>query len=101
MLRRVAIARRDLSEEHVASAIRVERIREWLVTANVVPNSMILLTLIVEVIRSFETSVLSKSHTVFFRTPLHSLHTTILVLVNIRLHNDVGLLREALCKQAL
>jgi hypothetical protein len=63
-------ARSDVSEERVASIIRVERIKavgttlvvtsvlQLLVTANV-PSSLILVTLMMEAIRSFEMSVLS------------------------------------------
>jgi hypothetical protein len=80
MLRRVALVRTDISEECSASIITVTRIGEprttltvagnrgkvflcsvlrFLVTANVVPISAILVTLI-EAIRSSETSVLTK-----------------------------------------
>jgi hypothetical protein len=62
MLRRVALVRTDVSEELSASIIRVTRIgelsttlaipshsvRRLLVTANVVPSSLILVTLIME-----------------------------------------------------
>jgi hypothetical protein len=75
MLRRVALVRTDVSEELIASFIRVTRIGELgttrnnhlvflrsvcrlLVTANVVPSSPILVTLIKEVLSSSETSVL-------------------------------------------
>jgi hypothetical protein len=62
--------RTDVSEERIASFIRVERMRElvmlaitsWLlVIANVVSSSPILSTLIMETILSSETSVLIKS----------------------------------------
>jgi hypothetical protein len=67
---RVALVRTDVSEERSASIIRVTRISELkkyiflrsvcqlLVTANVVPSSPILVTLMMEVLRSSETSVL-------------------------------------------
>jgi hypothetical protein len=67
MLRRVALVRTDVSEELSASIIMVTRIgepgtlavrivRQLLVTANVVPSSPILVTLMMVVIRSSETS---------------------------------------------
>jgi hypothetical protein len=72
-LRRVALVRADVSEEPSASFIRVTRIGELgttlavtsnrltlLVTANVVPNSPILLTLMKEAPSSSETSVLTR-----------------------------------------
>jgi hypothetical protein len=72
----VALVRNDVSEEHIASIIRVTRIgglrttlavtAEFLrsvlrlvVTAKVVTTSLILVTLTMEAIRSFETSVLT------------------------------------------
>jgi hypothetical protein len=72
MLRRVALVRTDVSEESMASIIKVTRIGvigttlavtsnlQSLVTANVL-SSLILLTLITEVIRSSETSVLIRA----------------------------------------
>jgi hypothetical protein len=68
MLRRVALVRTDFSEEPSASVIRVTRIDELgttqraslLVTANVVPNSPILVTLMMEAIHFSETSVLTR-----------------------------------------
>jgi hypothetical protein len=51
MRRSVAHVRTDISEERIASIIRVEGISE-LVNANVVPCSPILVTLISEVMRS-------------------------------------------------
>jgi hypothetical protein len=61
MLRREALIRTDVSEELSASIIRVTRIgelgtlvRRLLVTANVVPSSTILITLIMETLSSFE-----------------------------------------------
>jgi hypothetical protein len=85
MLRRVALVRTNDSEESIATIIRVTRIselgatlavtsnyycyyiiffrsvRRLLVTANVVPSSPILITLMMEVLRSSETSVLTRA----------------------------------------
>jgi hypothetical protein len=68
MLRRVALVRTDVSEERIASINRVTRIDELgsvlvvaAVTANVLPNSPILVTLLMEAIRSSETSVLTRA----------------------------------------
>jgi hypothetical protein len=58
----VALVRTDVSEEFNASFIRVTRIRELgtiLVTANVVPNSPILVILMKEAQNSSETSALT------------------------------------------
>jgi hypothetical protein len=57
MLRRVALVRTDVSKERSASSIKVTRIGE-LVTANFVPASPILVTLIMEALSSSVTSVL-------------------------------------------
>jgi hypothetical protein len=54
MLRRVALVRIDVSEEFSASTIRVTRIGE-------LPTSPILVTLIMEALRSSETSVLTRA----------------------------------------
>jgi hypothetical protein len=60
MLRRVALERTDVLEEHIASIIRVTRIvHRLLVPANVVPSSPILVILIMEALSSSETSVLT------------------------------------------
>jgi hypothetical protein len=69
MLRHVALMGTDVSEERIVSIIRVTRIgerrtmlaatsnrRAFLVTANVVPSSPILTNLMMEAIRSSETS---------------------------------------------
>jgi hypothetical protein len=83
MLRLVALVRTDVSEEHSSSIIRVTSIGELLtlavtsnrrslrintmcvlrllVTANVVPSSPILITLMMVVTRSCETSVLIRA----------------------------------------
>jgi hypothetical protein len=73
MLRHVALVRTDVSEELSASFIRVTRIgelgtlaitlrslRQLLVTANV-PRSPILVTLMMEVLNSSETSALTRA----------------------------------------
>jgi hypothetical protein len=73
MLRHVALVRTEVSEERSSSIIRVIRIsalgtlvflrimRRLLVTANIVPSSLILVTLMMEALRSSETSVLTRS----------------------------------------
>jgi hypothetical protein len=67
MLRRVALVRTDVSEELSASIIRMIRIGELgttlaVVTANVVPTSSILVTLMMkEALSSSETSVLTRA----------------------------------------
>jgi hypothetical protein len=77
MLRRVALVITDVSEELRASIIRVTRIsdlgttlavtssqstqRPLLVTANVVPSSPILITLMKEALSSSETSALTRA----------------------------------------
>jgi hypothetical protein len=63
MLRPVALVRTDVSEELSASIIRATRIdelRRLLVTSDV-PTSPILVTLMKEVIRSSETSVIIRA----------------------------------------
>jgi hypothetical protein len=74
MLRRMPLVRTDVSEEHSASIIRVTKIselgttlavtismRHLTVTANVVPSSSILVTLMTEGLLSSETSVLTRA----------------------------------------
>jgi cobalamin synthase len=74
MLCLVALARTDVSEERIASIIRVTRIGEigtlavffrsvlqLLVTASVVASSPFLVTLMMEAIHSSETSVLTRA----------------------------------------
>jgi hypothetical protein len=76
MLRRVARVRTDVPEELSASIIRVIRVgelgtlavtstrrtlRRLLVTANIVPTSPILVTLMMEALSSSETSVLTRA----------------------------------------
>jgi hypothetical protein len=72
MIRRVDLVRTDVSEERSASIIRETRIgtsyivflrsmRRMLVTANVVPSSPILVTLMMEALRSSETSILTRA----------------------------------------
>jgi hypothetical protein len=67
-LRRWVLVRTDVSEEVTALIIRVTRIdvfpcslRRLLVTANVIPSSPILVTLIMEALSSSETSVLTRA----------------------------------------
>jgi hypothetical protein len=60
MLRRVDLVRTDVSEELSASFIRVTRIGLLLVTASVVPSSLILVTLMKEALSSSDTSVLTR-----------------------------------------
>jgi cobalamin synthase len=71
MLRRVALVRTDVSEERITSIIRVTRIGalgtlavivmlRLLVTADVVPSSPILVTLMIEAIRS-SSSVITRA----------------------------------------
>jgi hypothetical protein len=57
MLRRVALVRTDVSKECMAFLRSVCRL---LVTANVVPSSLALVTLMMEAVRSSETSVLTR-----------------------------------------
>jgi hypothetical protein len=76
MLHSVALVRTDVSDERTANIICVTRIGELrtlavtnkglftlslLVTANVVPSSPILVTLMMEALRSYETSVLTRA----------------------------------------
>jgi hypothetical protein len=64
MLRHVALVRTDVSEEFSAFFIRVTRIGELgtlLVTANIVPSSPILVTLMKKALSSYETSVLTRA----------------------------------------
>jgi hypothetical protein len=55
MLHHVAVVRTDVSEERIASIIRVTRI-----SANAVPSSLILVTLMMEAIHSSEMSVITR-----------------------------------------
>jgi hypothetical protein len=61
----VALVRTDISEKSLASVFRVVRISkmgttlDMIVTAYVIPSSLILFTLVMETICSTETSVLS------------------------------------------
>jgi hypothetical protein len=65
MLRRVALVTTDVSEELSSSIIRMKRVSDLgktlaVVTANVFPSSPILVTLMMEELRSSETSVLTR-----------------------------------------
>jgi hypothetical protein len=82
MLHRVALVRTSVSEELSASIIKMTRIGElWtlavtgvrrlLLTANVVPNSPILATLMMEALGSSEMSILQKE--IYLRASLFSL----------------------------
>jgi hypothetical protein len=65
MLRRVALVGTDVTEELSASFIRVTRIGELgttLAVTSVVPSSLILVTLMKEVLSSSETSVIQEPH---------------------------------------
>jgi hypothetical protein len=61
ILRCVALVRADVSEERVTSIIRVflRSVCRLLVTTNIVPTSPIFVTLMLEELRSSETSVLT------------------------------------------
>jgi hypothetical protein len=70
ILHRVALIRTDVSEERIASIIRVTRmcklgttlassVFQLLVAVNVVPSSLILVTVMIEAIHSSETSILT------------------------------------------
>jgi hypothetical protein len=65
MLRRVALVRTDVSEELSASILRMTGVGELettlAVTANVVPSSLIRVTLRMEALSSSETSVLTRA----------------------------------------
>jgi hypothetical protein len=62
MWRRVVLVRTNVSEERIAYVISVKGIRtELLVAANVVPSSLILSALVIEVMCSSETSDLTKA----------------------------------------
>jgi hypothetical protein len=63
MLRRVALVTTDVSEELSASLIRVflRNVRRLLVTPSFVPSSPILVTLMMVVLCSSETSVLTRA----------------------------------------
>jgi hypothetical protein len=63
VLRRVVLVRTDVSEEYIASVIRVFRrsMPRLIVTVNVVPSWPIIVTLMIEAIISSETSVLTRA----------------------------------------
>jgi hypothetical protein len=58
-----ALVRTDVSEERIASIIRVflRGVLQLLVIANIVPSSLILSTMLMEELRSTETSVLTRT----------------------------------------
>jgi hypothetical protein len=57
----MALVKIDVSEEHIASIIRVTRIGTLAVTANFVPSAPVLVVLMVEVICPSEVSVLTRA----------------------------------------
>jgi hypothetical protein len=61
ILRRVALVRTDVSEELRAPIISVTRIGRLGTTAEVVPSSPLLVTLMIEALSSSETSVLTRA----------------------------------------
>jgi hypothetical protein len=61
MLRRVALVRTDDSEEYSASIVFLRSVHRLLVNANVFLSSPILVTLMMEALRSFKTSVLTRT----------------------------------------
>jgi hypothetical protein len=61
MLRLVALVRTDVSQELSASILSLRSVRQFLVTANVIPSSPIFVTLMVETLLSSETSVLTRA----------------------------------------
>jgi hypothetical protein len=66
MLRRVALVKTDVSQELTASLIRLS-VRRVLVTANVFPTSPILVTLMMEALRSSIRRLLQTPHCVKFQ----------------------------------
>jgi hypothetical protein len=61
MWRHVALVRTDVSEERIASGMRVtSSVHRLLVTANV-PSSQIIVTVMMEALRSSETSFLTRA----------------------------------------
>jgi hypothetical protein len=64
MLRRVALVRAEVSEELSASFIRVTIMGELGITANVVPSSPILVTLIKEALSPAKRQFLQEPHSV-------------------------------------
>jgi hypothetical protein len=61
MLRRVTLVRTDVSEELSAHFVFLCSVRRLLVTANVVPSSPILVTLMKEALSSSKTPVLTRA----------------------------------------
>jgi hypothetical protein len=60
MLRPVALVRTDIAEELIR-VVFLRSVRRLLVTANVVPSSPVLVTLMMEALSSSETSVLTRA----------------------------------------
>jgi hypothetical protein len=60
MLRRLALVGTDVSEE-LSAIVFLRSVHRLLVTANVVPSSPVLVTLMMEALDSFETSVLTRT----------------------------------------
>jgi hypothetical protein len=58
----VTVVRTEDSEEASASLIRVTRIGRWLVTANVALSSPVLVTVMMEVLKSYQKSLLTGPH---------------------------------------
>jgi hypothetical protein len=95
-LRRVSLVRTDVSEEPSASFIRVTRIGElgtMLVTASVVPCSLILVTLMKETLRSPKRRFLQEPHGVTFQktpffmvTAVNASNLTLVPLVSQKCH---------------
>jgi hypothetical protein len=61
ILRRVDLVRTDVSEELSASMVFLRSVRRLLVTASVLPSSLILVSLMKEALNSSETSVLTRA----------------------------------------
>jgi hypothetical protein len=58
--RRVALVRTDVSEERIATIIMVKGMSELHHCTNIFPSSLILVTLLMEVIRSSDTSLFAR-----------------------------------------
>jgi hypothetical protein len=60
-LRKKTCERTPIERRDVISEVLLRRVRRLLVTANVVPSPLILVTLMMEALRSSETSVLTEA----------------------------------------